>query len=182
MDISNGLNQPVSFVSKNTGNNINTVFANDNQIVSSSAFFVDANSSFSKKNVSKPHRKSLRGKRLNITDGEYLPDDVPEESVNGLGNEENIFLIYEERKLLNKLKKLFDRFMKKTPLINYFFLQKKKTKIQETVVSLQNISQNVDELITAVVPYGEEKVLYGSIAEKLNEAANIVGKANKELE
>ena len=65
--------------------------------------------------------------------------------------------------------------------MNYFFLKQKKQRIQKTVESLNDITQNVDELMNTTVPYGEETNLYHDIARNLTNAANIIGKANKEM-
>lgn len=182
MDISNGLNQPVSFFSKNTGNNVNTVISEDNYPVVSNVFSPELNEILSKKNSTKPHRKSRKNKRLNTIDSEYLPDEISDENVNGTAVEENIFASYSRNNPISRLKKFWTFFIENTPLFNYFFLKQKKSRIQETVLSLNNISQNVDELLSTAVPYGEEKLLYGDIAKNLNEAANIIGKVNKEIQ
>ena len=60
-------------------------------------------------------------------------------------------------------------------------MKEKTKKIQETVQTLNDISQNVDDLMNTTVPYGEQDALYTDIAKNLTNAAGILGKANKEF-
>lgn len=179
MDISGGLNQPVGFFTKNTGNSINTIISGDTQPVVSNVFSPELNEHLIKKNNVKQNRKLRRNKRLNTIDSDYLPDESIVESDRAIEDEENIFISYMENEPINKIKKFFNYFIENTPLVNYFFLKRKKYKIQKTVLSLNDISQNVDELLNTAVPYGEEKNLYGNIVKNLNEAASLIGEANK---
>ena len=71
--------------------------------------------------------------------------------------------------------------MQKAPVINYFFLKRKTKTIKNTVNSLNNINQNVDELLNTAIPYGETSVIYQDIAKNLTQAANIISEANKNL-
>ena len=41
--------------------------------------------------------------------------------------------------------------------------------------------QNADELMNLSVPYGENGKVYQNIAQNLTDAANVIGKANKEF-
>ena len=68
-----------------------------------------------------------------------------------------------------------------TPLINYFILKNKTKKIKKTVEELTDINQNVDDMLNTKVPFGEESKLYTDIAKNLTTAANIIGKANRNL-
>lgn len=178
MDILGGVNQPVEFYTKNTGNSVNTIISSDNQPVVSNVFSPELNEFLVKKNHQKYNKRLRQNKRLNTIDSEYLPDESTAEPDN-LSEEENIFKSYYENRLINKIKKFFAYFVENTPLVNYFSLKRKKYKIQKTVSSLNDISQNVDELLNTAVPYGEEKNLYGSIVKNLNDAVTIIGEANK---
>lgn len=179
MEISGGLNQPVEFFAKNTGNNINTLVPTESHSAVSNVFSAEINEQLNRKNISKSNRKSKKNKRLNLIDSEYLPDEVIEDGNSIYDSEENIFVSYGENQILRRFRKFFIYFIENTPLLNYFILKRKKRLIQNTVSKLNDISQNVDEMLNSAVPYGEEKFLYGKIANNLNQAANIIGKVNK---
>ena len=181
MDISGGLNQPVSFYTKNTGNNINTIISGDNQPIVSNIFSPEINEQILKHNNQKTLKKKHRNKRLNTLDSDYLPDEVYEEPPLNEENENNIFITKNKNSYASGIKKAFRHFFENTPLINYFFLKRKKIKIQKTVESLNDITQNVDEMLNTAIPYGEEKDMYGNIAKNLTQAANIIGHANKNM-
>lgn len=178
MEISGGLNQPVEFFTKNTGNSINTIISTDNHSAVSNVFSAEINEQLIKKNIAK--KKTRKNKRLNTIDSDYLPDEAIEENNNVNNVEENIFISYNENKIIKNIKKFFTYFIENMPLVNYFFLKKKKYRIQKAVSKLNDISQNVDEMLNTAVPYGEEKILYGNIAKNLNQAANIISNANRE--
>ena len=80
MEIYNGLNQPVSFYNKNTGNSINTIINEDNTY--SSNFFV---SDMKLKEVSKTTnpktKRKKKNKRLNLLDTDFLPDEALDEAI-----------------------------------------------------------------------------------------------------
>lgn len=179
MDISGGLNQPVSFYTKNTGNNINTVISGDNHPVSVNIFSPEINEQILKHNKQKTSKKKNKSKRLNTLDTDYLPDESYDEPLITEESENNIFIPKNEKKYTEKLEKFLKYFLENTPLFNYFFLKNKKNKLQKTVESLNDITQNVDEMMNTIIPYGEEKTMYGDIAKNLTQAANIVGHANK---
>lgn len=179
MEISGGLNQPVSFYNKNTGNSINTVISDDSHLYSSNIFSPELAQKESAKLTTVPTKKRRKSKRLNTMDSDYLPDEVSQ--VNKPEAETGNFFLEEKPTLFVKLKKSMEHFFTVTPLINYFFLKQKTRKIQETVASLNNISQNVDDLMSTTVPYGEETALYSDLAKNLTDAANILGKANKDF-
>ena len=63
MDISSGLNQPVSFYNKNTGNSINTVINDDNQLYGANIF----SSESVVKETSKLATSPIRKKRKRLT-------------------------------------------------------------------------------------------------------------------
>lgn len=178
MEISNGLNQPVSFYNKNTGNSINTVINEDNHIYGSNFFASENILKEEAKLVTRPIKKKRKNKRLNTMDSDYLPDETSNVKVEA---ESNNFFLEEKPSLWNRFKKSVGHFLSVTPLVNYFFLKEKTKKIQKTVQTLNDISQNVDDLMTATVPYGEESALYTDIAKNLTNAASVLGKAHKEF-
>lgn len=176
MDISsNSLNQPVSFYNKNTGNMINIAINEDNHLYASN-FFASENPIT--KETKKTTKKKKYSKRLNTMDTDYLPDETREVEIKKV---DNFFVDSEKPSVTTRFKKAMEHFFTVTPLVNYFFLKQKTKKIQQTVQTLNDINQNVDELLNAVVPYGEETTLYTNIAKNLTDAATILGKANKEL-
>ena len=179
MEISgNSLNQPVNFYPKNTGNTINMAIDGENHFYQSNIFAPEFAAMQNKKNVTIPIRKKRKSKRLNTMDTDYLPDEVIDETKE---KADNFFIAEEKKQKKENFKKAIEYFLTSTPLINYFFLRKKHQKIQRTVETLSDISQNVDELLNSAVPYGEEKTVYQDIAKNLTDAANLLGKANKEL-
>ncbi len=60
-------------------------------------------------------------------------------------------------------------------------MKKKKENLQKAVETLNDINQNVDDLLNTAVPYGEAANVYTDIAKNLTNAANIMGKANKQI-
>lgn len=179
MEISSGLNQPVNFYTRNTGNNIKMAVDNENQLLQSNIFAPEFGARETEKKITNPIKKKRKSKRLNTMDTDYLPD---ESSSNGeISTSDNFFVEKEQNPIFENIKKGFEFFFTKTPLVNYFFLKQKKQRIQKTVESLNDITQNVDELMNTTVPYGEETNLYHDIARNLTNAANIIGKANKEM-
>ena len=113
-------------------------------------------------------------------DTDYLPDEVIMDETTK-NKADNFFILEENSQKKNNLKKAVEHFFISTPLFNYFFLKRKQQKIQKTVEKLSDISENVDELLNSAVPYGEETLVYRDIAKNLTDAANILGKANKEI-
>jgi hypothetical protein len=111
-------------------------------------------------------------------DSDYLPDEASNMKVE---SESGNFFLEEKPNLWNRFKKSVGHFFTVTPLVNYFFLKEKTKKIQKTVETLNDISQNVDDLMNATVPYGEESALYTDIAKNLTNAASVLGKAHKEF-
>lgn len=183
MDISpNSLNQPVSFFTKNTGNNINmAIEGGENHLYGANVFSPELNEQLNAKNHTKPIKKRRKSKRLNTIDTDYLPDEALDEPVHIQEDENNFFITSENNKIQKNIKKAFEYFLENTPLINYFFLKARKQKIQMTVQTLNDINQNVDELLNTAVPYGEESKIYTDIAKNLTDAASILGKAKKGL-
>ena len=179
MEISNGLNQPVTFYSKNTGNSINTVINDDNHLYGSNIFSSENVLKEESKLVTRPIKKRRKSKRLNTLDSDYLPEEST--IAQKIDAENGNFFLEEKPSIGSKFKKAMEHFFTQTPLINYFFLKEKTRKIQETVATLNDITQNVDDLINATVPYGEETALYSDLAKNLTNAANVLGKANKNL-
>ena len=178
MEIS-GNSQPVGFYTKNTGNTINMAINEDNSLYPRNIFAPEFMTETIKKNASLP-KKRRKSKRLNTLDSDYLPDEV--EEVTETKEDSNNFFVKEETNTINKnIQKAWEHFLTSTPLINYFFMQRKKNNIQKAVETLNNISQNVDELLNTAVPYGEAATVYTDVAKNLTDAANIIGKTNKEV-
>lgn len=177
MDISgSGLNRPVEFYQKNTGNNINYAIGGENHLYTSNVFKQDLpvqNAAFHFVKT----KKKTKNKRLNTIDSDYLPDETEEETVKNNG--ENFFISKEKPNFFERAKKTAKYIVSSTPLINYFFLKGKEKNIKNTVNTLNDISQNVDELMNTAVPYGEENILYDDIAKNLTKAANIISESNK---
>ena len=178
MEISSGLNQPVSFYNKNTGNSVNTVINDDNHLYGSNFFASENVLKEEVKLVTRPIKKKRKNKRLNTMDSDYLPDEASNIKVEP---ESGNFFLEEKPSLWKRLKKSVEHFFTVTPLVNYFFLKEKTKKIQKTVETLNDISQNVDDLMNATVPYGEESALYTDIAKNLTNAASVLDKAHKEF-
>ncbi len=180
MEISNNsLNQPVSFYTKNTGNNINMAIDGENHLYQSNVFSAEINEQIINKKTAKPIKRKKRNKRLNTIDTDYLPDEALEENEDKKEEANNFFIDSQNNKVRRNIKRAWEYFIENTPLINYFFLKKKKENIQKAVETLTDISQNVDELMNTSIPYGEEKNLYSDIAKNLTEAANILCEAQK---
>ncbi len=175
MEISaSNYNNPVNFYPKNTGNNINMSVESDPQIYSTNVFMSEfVQQPKIKTNV--PAKKKRRSKRLNTIDSEYFPDET--EEIKSTKPDGNFFIEQKSNPIKPKIVKM----LKSVPLINYFFLKQKTRKIKNTVESLNNINQNVDELVNTAVPYGERTEVYQALAKNLTEAANIIGMSNKEL-
>ncbi len=177
--LGSSLTQSVNFYIKNAGNNIGMTEKNEN-IFSAQGNALSENAiKNSYTTVSHPNKRKRKNKRLNTIDSDYLMDepfDINETEVKPV----NLFIEKKENAFINTIKKKVNLFFTKTPLINYFFLKRKKNTIQETVEKLNNINQNVDELINTNVPYGEESYLYTDIAENLTKAASILGKIARE--
>ena len=176
MEISNSLNQPVTFYTKNTGNSINMAIDEDNSLMPVNVFSNELNKNITAKKSSKTTRKKRKNKRLNTIDSEYFMDESITINEIETKDDNNFFINTEQNKIKNNIKKIWENFTENTPLINYFFLKEKKLKIQKTVQTLNDISKNVDELINTSVPYGEEKTVYSDIAKNLTEASKIMNK------
>ncbi len=182
MDISGGLNQPVGFYQKNTGNNINYAMNGDNLLYTTNAFMQEMQV---QNNVKSPqlqakNRRKNKNKRLNTVDTDYLPYnsgltlDIP-----NMEDSENFFIKNNERFIFNNFNKILKYVTSSIPLINYFYLRNKEKRIKTAVSRLSNINQNVDEIINTTAPYGEESELYNDLADNLTKAANIIGETNK---
>ncbi len=175
MEISgNSFNKPVSFYSKNTENNINTLVESENNLYRANIFAPEFQKK-AEKTLTLPFRKKRKNKRLNTIDTDYLPDETEETEIKA----DNIFLENEQNLIMKNLKKTYEYFITSIPLINYFFLKEKQQKIKKTVEKLSDISQNMDELLNTASPYGEEEAMYENIAENLTTAATIIVEENK---
>lgn len=183
MEISgSSINQPVAFFSKNTGNNINMAIDNDNRPYLSNVFSPELNEQIINKKHTKSIKRKRNSKRLNTIDTEYLPDESMENPITPQVNaDNNFFIASEESHFKRNIKKAVSYFLENIPLINYFYLKRKKNNIEKTVETLKNINQNVDELLNTTIPYGEESELYSSIAKNLTDAANVLCKSKKDL-
>ena len=179
MEISNGLNQPVNFYTRSTGNNIKMAVDSENQLLQSNIFAPEFGAREPEKKITNPIKRKRKNKRLNTIDTDYLPDETME--TQKADTSQNFFVEKKQNPLFENIRKGVEFFVTNTPLVNYFFLKGKKQRIQKTVEKLNDITQNVDELMNTTVPYGEETNLYHDIAQNLTNAANIIGKANKEM-
>ncbi len=177
MDISGSINQPVSFYSKNTGNMINTYMEHENKVYQENVFVPEFGMEKITKPIKKQEKKFKKNKRLNTYDSDYLPDETFEETT--IKEDNNFFIQPELKNTRNRIKKSVEYILTSIPLINYYYLRKKKNKIENTVKKLNDISQNVDELINTTMPYGEENSLYNDIAKNLTNAATILSQTNK---
>ncbi len=179
MEISgNSINQPVSFYPKNTSNMINTNAESESHFGNEILFVPEYRNLNMSKPIKKTSKRKIGNKRLNTYDTDYLPDEILEEQKE---EDENNFFIKEQNHALNNLQKLTNNFVKSVPLINYFFLKQKETKIKETVDKLNDITQNVDDLMNTPAPFGEDEEFYSNIAKNLTNAASILGEVNKNL-
>ncbi len=178
MEISGGnYNNPVNFYTKNTENMINTVIDKDNRLYGENVFASEFKSENTTKPIKKSTKKHKRNKRLNTYDTDYLPDEIDEEIQKEEGN--NFFVEKGNNKISENMKKAAEYFFTSIPLVNYFYLRQKKKKIENTIQKLNNINQNIDDLMNSAIPFGESTSMYTDIAKNLTEAANIIGKANK---
>jgi hypothetical protein len=178
--LGNSLNQPVNFYTKNTDNTINMAIDTENQLYNSNIFANEFGTKEQIKKQTSPIKKKRKSKRLNTIDTDYLPDEIME-SVDLPKKDDNFFIEQENKSKINDIKKNIEKFIVSTPFINYFFLKQKQYNLKKTVAKLNDINQNVDELLSTVVPYGEESNLYKDIAKNLTQAANIIGQSNKQL-
>lgn len=180
MEISaNSINQPVNFYSKTAPNMTNNIIEGENRLYGENIFV--AENPFALNNSQKNEKKRRKSKRLNTLDTDYLPDEsYVEEKVSA---DNNFFLEDESKnkKIKDGFLKSLDYVLKEIPVVNYFFLRKRKQNIQDTVKKLNNINQNVDELLSTTTPYGESNTMYSDIAKNLTEAADILGQAKKNL-
>ena len=174
MEMLNGLNQPVSFYNKNTGNNVNTVINEENTY--SSNFFVSDMKLKENAKATNPTKRKRKNKRLNLLDSEYLPDEALDEAIEK--DSENNFFKQKE----NPISKTFKFIFTSIPLINYFYLKNKSKEIKKAVETLNNLSQDVDDLITSPIPYGESKNTYTNIANNLNNVASLINETNKNFQ
>ena len=180
MEINSGLNQPVTFFTKNTGNSINTIVDNENYpSFSTNVFTAELNEK--RLNNAQKIKRRRKSKRLNTIDSDYLPDEAIVENIENQDDSNNFFLAPEENKFKKNFKKAINYLFENIPLVNYIYLRRKTAKIQKTVEELNDITQNVDELLNTAVPYGEEKELYSSFAKNLTDAATIMGRAQKNI-
>ena len=82
----------------------------------------------------------------------------------------------------NAFNKAFKFIFTSIPLINYFYLKNKSKEIKKAVDKLNNLSQDVDDLITSQIPYGEDKNTYTDIAKNLTNAASLISESNKNFQ
>ena len=67
-------------------------------------------------------------------------------------------------------------------ITHYFYLKNKSKEIKKAVETLNNLSQDVDDLITSPIPYGESKNTYTNIANNLNNVASLINETNKNFQ
>ena len=170
----NNLSEPVRFYTKNTENLIKRNAENTDISQIPNIFAGEIQIKEKAKLVTSPIKKKRKSKRLNVLDTEYISEDRIEQK-----QEENIFINKKENKSGISIKKVTNFIFTKIPLINYFFLKNKKKEIETTVAKLNGINQDIDDLMTGSVPFGEDKKYYDDIATNLTTAANIIGKSEK---
>lgn len=170
----NNLSEPVRFYTKNTENLIKRNVENTDISKTANIFAGEITLREKEKLVTSPIKKKRKSKRLNVLDSEYISDERIEQN-----NEENIFLTKKESKKGISLKKITNFIFTKIPIINYVFLKNKKQEIQTTVEKLSGINQDIDDLMSSSVPFGEDKKYYDDIANNLTSAANILGKSER---
>lgn len=175
MEIFNGLNQPVSFYNKNTGNSINTII-NEENTYSSNFFVSDIKLKEASKTSSSTTKRKKKNKRLNLLDTDFLPDEALVEAIEK--DSENNFFKPKE----NAFNKAFKFIFTSIPLINYFYLKNKSKEIKKAVDKLNDLSQDVDDLITSQIPYGEDKNTYTDIAKNLTNVASLISESNKNFQ
>ncbi len=180
MEISaNGLNQPVNFYQKNTGNTINMAIDEDVRAYQTNIFAPEHASTASNTTGNIRSKGKRKNKKLNATDSEFFAVSETENPAVKEESSENFFIVSEDT--FKRFKKKLSNCVSSIPLLNYFILKKRTQKLQNTVSQLSDIKENVDEMINAVVAQGEEEELYSDIAKNLTAAANIIGEANKDL-
>lgn len=140
-------------------------------------------SKVSSKNIAlvKSEKKTNPIKRLNIFDNYFLQN---EQIVTGVSkNEEpNKSLVKPDaNQILRSMKVVFRGILEKIPVMNYFVLKEKQNKIKETIMSLDSLNNEVDELINLSVPYGETSDKYKILSENLMKANNINSQIRKEI-
>ena len=180
MEISaNGLNQPVSFYQKNTGNTINMAIDEDVRSYQTNIFAPEHASIASNITENARPKGKRKNKKLNATDSEFFAVSETENPAIKEEGTENFFIISDNpfKRFKNRLISLISSI----PVLNYFILKKRTQKLQNTVSQLADIKDNVNEMINAVVAKGEEEELYSDIAKNLTAAANIIDKANKDI-
>ena len=109
-------------------------------------------------------------------DSEYLPEDALDEAIEK--DSENNFFKQKE----NVFNKAFKYIFTSIPLINYFYLRNKSKEIKKAVEKLNDLSQDVDDLITSPIPYGESKNTYTDIATNLNNVASLINESQKNFQ
>lgn len=170
----NNLSEPVKFYTKNTENLIKRNVENTDISKMPNIFSGEYEIKEKTKLATSPIKKKRRSKRLNVLDTEYISEERIVQN-----QEENIFITKKETKKATSISKILNFVFTKIPIINYVFLKKKKNEIQTTVEKLNGINQNIDDLMSCSVPFGEDKKYYDDIANNLTSAANIIGKSEK---
>jgi O6-methylguanine-DNA--protein-cysteine methyltransferase len=121
-------------------------------------------------------KRRKKNKRLNLLDSDFLPDEAINEAIEK--DSENNFFKPKE----NPISKAFKFIFTSIPLINYFYLKNKSKEIKKAIDKLNDSSQDVDDLITSPIPYGESKNTYTDIAKNLNDVASLISESNKNFQ
>lgn len=119
-------------------------------------------------------------KRLNTFDNDFLPQENQAESVKKPFK--NIFQKPDFNHLTNQVAVAFKSLMANTPVINYFLMKDKQSKLKKTLNTLNAINSDVDELINLAVPYGEQSDKYKMLCENLVKANQIHSQIRKEIQ
>lgn len=140
----------------------------------------------SKQNVfSQPIPKNIKSKgtnpikRLNTYDNDFLPQ---EDVSNQIQKSNNIFKHSDFSQFSNHLMAAFKGLITNTPVINYFIMKDRQSKLKQTLNKLNSINSDVDELINLSVPFGEKTDKYKMLCENLVKANQIHAQIRREIQ
>ncbi len=131
--------------------------------------------------ITQNKKKKKTNNRFNISDNEFLdetnyvpPIEQPQT--------ENLFAVQSQPTILDNVSKSIKGAMKYVPVLNSIILKGKSLKLQKTLNGLNEISRNVDDIITTSMPYGEEDIRYSEITKNLSDASTLFEQAKKDIE
>ena len=139
------------------------------------------NNVFATSPITQNKKKKKTNNRFNISDNEFLdetnyvpPVEQPQT--------ENLFAVQSQPTILDNVSKSIKGAMKYVPVLNSIILKGKSLKLQKTLNGLNEISRNVDDIITTSMPYGEEDIRYSEITKNLSDASTLFEQAKKDIE